>query len=557
MSKENPKSEIRHAKGRFAEANKSARAENPKSKETDTAQIARSAGSVSVAVFASRILGLIREQVLAGLFGAGYFIDAYVVAFRIPNLLRDLFAEGALSSAFVTVFTDYDQKKGPKETWRLANNVLTALFVIVGALTLIGIFFAGDIIMLMAPDFSRIPGKIALTRDMTVIMFPFFILVSLAAAVMGMLNTKGYFFIPAMSSAFFNLGSIVSGVILAFVFPRFGRPAIVGMAVGTLIGGFLQLAIQLPSLHKVGFNLSPLLSFRDEGLRRVIRLMIPAIIGLSATQINIFINTYFAASCEQGSVSWLNYAFRLMQFPIGVFGVAISIATLPVVSRHASNKDLTQLKGAYLSALIMAFALTIPASCGLVILAKPIIKLIFEHGRFTGYDTLHTAEALSFYAIGLFAYASVKIVVPVFYALDDTKYPVIASFMAVVVNILVITMTIDSFQHKAIAFSTSITMILNFVFLSLILYRKVEGYDLGYLFKSLAKVLMASAAMGLIVYYVHGWLEGIWGHGLHAELFSLSITIAFAGLSYFFLLYALRLKEWRVLAEKFVKRVRT
>ncbi|MDD5154725.1 MAG: murein biosynthesis integral membrane protein MurJ [Desulfovibrionales bacterium] len=541
MSKKNSKSEIR----------------NPKLKETDTAQIARSAGSVSVAVFASRILGLIREQVLAGLFGAGYFIDAYVVAFRIPNLLRDLFAEGALSSAFVTVFTDYDQKKGPKETWRLANNVLTSLFIIVGALTLIGIFFAGDIIMLMAPDFSRIPGKIALTRDMTVIMFPFFILVSLAAAVMGMLNTKGYFFIPAMSSAFFNLGSIVSGVILAFVFPRFGQPAIVGMAVGTLIGGFLQLAIQLPSLHKVGFHLSPLLSFRDEGLHRVIKLMIPAIIGLSATQLNIFINTYFAASCEQGSVSWLNYAFRLMQFPIGVFGVAISIATLPVVSRHASNKDLTQLKGAYLSALVMAFALTIPASCGLVILAKPIIKLIFEHGRFTGYDTLHTAEALSFYAIGLFAYASVKIIVPVFYALDDTKYPVIASFMAVVVNILVITMTIDSFQHKAIAFSTSITMILNFVFLSLILYRKVEGYDLGYLFKSLAKVLMASAAMGLIVYYVHGWLEGIWGHGLHAELFSLSITIAFAGFSYFFLLYALRLKEWRVLAEKFVKRART
>jgi putative peptidoglycan lipid II flippase len=524
---------------------------------TDTAQIARSAGSVSVAVFASRILGLIREQVLAGLFGAGYFIDAYVVAFRIPNLLRDLFAEGALSSAFVTVFTDYDQKKGPKETWKLANNVLTTLFVIVGTLTLLGIFFAGDIIMLMAPDFSRIPGKIALTRDMTVIMFPFFILVSLAAAVMGMLNTKGYFFIPAMSSAFFNLGSIVSGVILAFVFPRFGQPAIVGMAVGTLIGGFLQLAIQLPSLHRVGFHLRPVLSFRDEGLRRVIKLMIPAIIGLSATQINIFINTYFAASCEQGSVSWLNYAFRLMQFPIGVFGVAISVATLPVVSRHASNKDLTQLKSAYLSALVMAFALTIPASCGLVILARPIIKLIFEHGRFTGYDTLHTAEALSFYAIGLFAYASVKIVVPVFYALNDTKYPVIASFMAVVVNILVVTLTIGHFQHKAIAFSTSITMIMNFIFLSLILYRKVEGYALGYLFKSLAKVLMASAAMGLIVYYVHGWLESIWGHGLRPELFSLSITIALAGLTYLFLLYALRLKEWRVLAEKFIKRIRT
>jgi putative peptidoglycan lipid II flippase len=205
----------------------------------------------------------------------------------------------------------------------------------------------------------------------------------------------------------------------------------------------------------------------------------------------------------------------------------------------------------------MAFALTIPASCGLVILARPIIKLIFEYGRFTGYDTLRTAEALSFYAIGLFAYAAVKIAVPVFYALNDTKYPVIASFMAVVVNILVVTLTINHFQHKAIAFSTSITMIMNFIFLSLILYRKVEGYALGYLFKSLAKVLMASAVMGLIVYYMHGWLEGLWGHGLRPELFSLSITIAFAGLAYLFLLYALRLKEWRVLAEKFIKRIRT
>lgn len=523
----------------------------------ETAQIARSAGSVSVAVFASRILGLIREQVLAGLFGAGYFIDAYVVAFRIPNLLRDLFAEGALSSAFVTVFTDYDQKRGPEATWRLASNVLISLLVVLGSLTLLGMFFAKDIIMLMAPDFAKMPGKIGLTREMTVIMFPFLVLVSLAAAVMGMLNTKGRFFIPSISSAFFNFGSIVSGVILAFVFPHFGQPAILGMAVGVLIGGFLQLAVQLPSLSRVGFRFIPALSFRDEGLRRVGRLMIPAIIGLSATQVNIFINTYFAASCEQGSVSWLNYAFRLMQFPIGVFGVAISIATLPVVSRHASNKDLDQLKNVYLSSLIMAFALTIPASCGLVILAKPIIKLIFEHGCFTGYDTLHTAEALSFYAIGLFAYASVKIAVPVFYALDDTKYPVIASFMAVIVNILVVILTIDYFQHKAIALSTSVTMIMSFVFLSFILHRKVKGYALGHLFRSLAKVLVASTGMSLTAYYVYRGLEHIWGLSFWAEILSLLVTIALAAFSYFLLLYALRLKEWMILTEKLIKRFRS
>lgn len=530
----------------------------PKEKaEAETAQIARSAGSVSVAVFASRILGLVREQVLAVLFGAGYFIDAFVVAFRIPNLLRDLFAEGALSTAFVTVFTDYDQKKGPQATWRLANNVLVSLFVIVGSVTFLGIFFAEDIIMLMAPEFGRISGKIPLTKNMTIVMFPFLVLVSLAAAIMGMLNTKGRFFIPSLSSAFFNLGSIVSGVTLAFVFPRFGQPAIMGMAVGTLIGGFLQLVTQVPSLYRVGFRFMPVLSFRDEGLRRVARLMVPAIIGLSATQINIFINTYFAASCGQGSVSWLNYAFRLMQFPIGVFGVAISIATLPVIARHASNRDLGQLKGAYLSSLVMAFALTIPASCGLVILAEPIIKVIFEHGRFGGYDTLHTARALSFYAIGLFAYASVKITVPVFYALGDTKYPVIGSFLAVIMNIMVITLTIDHFQYKAIAFSTSLAMIMNFIFLSFILYRKVKGYALGHLFRSLLKVLLASGGMGLIAYYVLKGLGLLWGAGFWAELFSLLISIGLAALAYFALLYALGLKEFLLLADRLVKRIKS
>lgn len=526
-----------------------------KSKTSDTTGIARSAGSVSVAVLASRILGLIREQVLAVLFGAGYFIDAYVVAFRIPNLLRDLFAEGALSAAFVTVFSDYDQKKGEEMTWRLANNVLAALSLVVSILVLAGMFFTRDIINIMAPDFAKVPGKIALTEQMTVIMFPFLVMISLAAAIMGILNTKGRFFLPAMSSAFFNLGSILSGVLLAMVFPRLGYPAIVGMAVGTLIGGGLQLAVQLPPLFKTGFRFRPILAFRDEGLIRIAKLMVPAIIGLSATQINIFINTNFASSCEQGSVSWLNYAFRLMQFPIGIFGVAISIATLPVVSRHASNRDINQLKTTYVSSLIMAFALTIPASFGLVVLAKPIIRLIFEHGRFTGYDTIRTAEALSFYAIGLFAYASVKIVVPVFYALSDTKYPVIGSFIAVVFNILIISLTIGRFQHKAIALSTSLTMIMSFVFLSFVLYQKVNGYEVNHIFGALARVLAASAAMSIVAYFVHLSSISFLGSGILGQVSSLALSISLAAICYFIILYGLGLKEWRLLAQKIMARL--
>lgn len=520
-----------------------------------TQQVARSAGSVGMAVFCSRILGLIREQVMAVLFGAGYYMDAFVVAFRIPNLLRDLFAEGALSAAFVTVFTDYDQKKDPEATWRLANNVLLALTLLLSLITLLGMIFSEEIIKIMAPDFSKVAGKTALTQLLTTIMFPFLILISAAAVVMGILNTKGRFFIPAMASTFFNLGSIVGGVLLAWGAPAFGQPPIVGMAVGTLIGGFLQLAIQLPSLKRTGFEWRPRLYLRDEGLKRIMTLMIPALIGLSATQINIFINTNFAARCAEGSVSWLNYAFRLMQFPIGVFGVAISIATLPLFSRQASQGDLAGLKATYVSSLTMAFLLTLPASFGLAFLAEPIIRIIFEHGRFNAQDTLHTAEALIYYSVGLFAYSSIKITVPVFYALKDTRFPVLASFLAVATNIIFISLTLDYFQHRAIAFSTSITMIINFVFLSAVLYRKVKGYDLAYLLSSLFKIALASFLMGLLAYQLHQAAGLILDQTrLLNQIISLLLVITLSVFVYFLLIRRLGVGEYREVMEMVRKR---
>ncbi len=456
------------------------------------------------AVFCSRILGLIREQVLANFFGAGPAMDAFVVAFRIPNLLRDLFAEGALSAAFVTVFTDYDQRLGRRRTWWLANNVLVTLTILVGGIALVGIFTSGYLVRLMAPDFAQVTGKTALTVIMTQIMFPFLPMISLAAVVMGILNTKGKFFIPAMASSFFNLGSIASGVALALILPSYGVPAIIGMAIGTLLGGGLQLAVQLPLLFKVGYRCQWVMDWRDEGLRRIFWLMTPAIIGLSATQINIFINTFFASSCAEGSVAWLNYAFRLLQFPIGVFGVAISIAAMPVVSRYASQQDHEGLKLAFTSSLVMTLLITIPASVGLAILAEPIISLIFQHGRFTAYDTSQTAAALVFYTLGLFAYSGVKVVVPVFYALNDTRYPVIGSFLAVGTNFLFVTLTLTELQHRAIALATSLSMILNFVFLSSALYFKVKGYPLKYVSRCLIKICLAAGIMGVAVHLLSG-----------------------------------------------------
>ncbi|MDH5297846.1 MAG: murein biosynthesis integral membrane protein MurJ [Desulfobulbaceae bacterium] len=522
----------------------------------DTGTIARSASTVSVAVMCSRVLGLVREQVFATLFGAGFAYDSFVVAFRIPNLLRDLFGEGALSSAFVAVFSQYDAKRGQEETWRLAGNVLVFFAILLSILTLLGMLLAKPLVLLLAPNFANIANKVELTTLLTVIMFPFLTLVSLAAVVMGILNTKGRFFVPAMASSFFNLGSIVGGLGLALILPRFGQPAIVGMAIGTLIGGLLQLVGQLPTLRKCGFVFLPRLDLADPGLRRILRLMVPAIIGLSATQINIFVNTNFASGLQEGSVSWLNYAFRLVQFPIGVFGVAVSIATLPVIARYAAVKDFASLKETYVSALTIAFCLTIPATVGLFLLAEPIIRVIYEHGSFTAFDTTRTAEALAFYSLGLFAYSSVKVMVPIFYALDDTRYPVIGSFLAVTGNILIIYFSIDLFQHRAIALATSCAMGCNFLFLSLILYRKLHGYSLSYLASGLTKVLAAALLMGGWLVIVRQWLLDGWLHGglLH-QVLALLFLVGSGSVVYGVALYVMRLRELTLVVERLASRL--
>ncbi|MCD6199402.1 MAG: murein biosynthesis integral membrane protein MurJ [Deltaproteobacteria bacterium] len=518
------------------------------------AHLARSAGSVSVAVFFSRILGLVREQVLAGLFGAGTAMDAFVVAFRIPNLLRDLFAEGALSAAFITVFTEYDQKRSKEETWRLVNNVLAVLTVVISLTVILGMIFSNELVMLLAPDFAKVAGKVELTQRLTIIMFPFLLLVSLSSVLMGILNTKGYFFIPSLASSCFNMTSIVVGVGLALLFPLWGQPAIMGMAVGTLLGGLSQMGIQVPIILRQGFRIKPVMDLADHGLQRIGRLIVPAIIGLSATQINIFINTNFASRCAEGSVAWLNYAFRLVQFPIGLFGVAISIATLPVVARLATKGDHKVLGDTLVSSLTLAFALTIPAAVGLWVLAEPIVGLIFEHGRFSQSDTFMTAQALRFYSIGLLAYAAVKIVVPVFYALNDTRWPVIGSFLAVAVNICIILATLDKLQHRAIALSTSVTMILNFMLLATVLYRKIDGYPAGRLFMSLVKIFLASGIMGLLVWWVQIRITG--SPGIWLSTVKVFASMSLGIVSYGILAYVLKLTEFTEIINKVIKRIR-
>ena len=522
-----------------------------------TGALARSAGIVGVAVMASRLLGLVREQVFAGLFGAGPAYDAFVVAYRIPNLLRDLFAEGALSAAFVTVFTDFKTRLGRELTWRLARNVITAVILMVGAICLAGMLCSrGIVTLLTAESFQRMPDQVDLTALMTVIMFPFLLLVALSAVSMGMLNTMGRFFVPSMASCFFNLGAIAAGTALTLAAPHLGYQPIVGMAWGVVAGGILQVAIQIPSLRREGFRYRPLLDFSDPGLRRILLLMLPAIVGFAAPQLNNFINTWFASSCETGSLSWLQYAYRVLWFPIGLVGSSLAIAAMPLMSRHAATGDRDALRQAYTSATVMSFLLSIPATCGLIFLAQPIVRVLFQRGHFDALDTERTALALAIYALSLCAFSALKITIPVFYALNKTRYPVVGAFLTVGLNLLTIFATIGRLQYRAIALSFALLTTFNFVFLAAVLYRSLQGLPLRYMLRCVVKIVPVSIAMGALAWWINKSLLALLC-GLHfAALGSLLGAILCGAVFYAVCISLTGIPEVTDIREKIIGRLR-
>lgn len=506
----------------------------PATKQTS---VARSAGIVSIAVMFSRVLGLVREWVFAYYFGAGFLNDAYQVAFRIPNVLRDLFAEGALSAAFVKVFTDYQINKSEQEAWRLAALVMNALAVVLSVVTIIGVVFSAQFVGLIAEGFS--PEKAALATTLTQVMFPFILLVALAAVAMGVLNTKGIFGVPASASTVFNIVSIIFGLGIAYwlsgsgwiksadktAVPEFSAQwAIIGMAIGTLIGGAAQFVMQIPSLYKVGFRFTPVLSFTDEGVRRVMRLMAPAILGTSAVQINVLVNTFFVSDIE-GGISWLGYAFRLMQFPIGVFGVAVGTASVPVLSRMASEGRFGDFRNTLSSSLKLVFLLTLPSACGLVILGEPIIRLIYSHGgAFGETDVPLTAWALTGYAIGLTGYAAIKVLSPAFYALDDAKTPMIIALCSIVVNaaasygfkIALTSVGVSEtspmgFAHVGVALATSSVALVNFFALAFLMRKKISGINGREIAASFVKIAVASAVMSAVCLASYHFLHQSFG----------------------------------------------
>lgn len=464
-----------------------------------------SVGVVSSATAFSRVLGLLREQVMAYFFGASLATDAFLAAFRIPNLLRDMFAEGALSSAFVPVFKEKMINKGDKEAFDLADVVITGILVIVGIIVLLGIIAAPIIVYLTANGFTANPVKFDLTVNLTRIMMVYLLLVSLSALVMGMLNSFGRFGIPAVAPAMFNLGIIITVTIL---YKYFNQPAYT-LALGVLMGGVGQLVIQLPTLLKIGFRFKLSLDFLDEGFKKVINLLIPMILGLSASRINIIINTLIASFLMEGSLSFLNYSYRLMHFPLGVFAVALGTVALPKVTELVTKKDAAGLRQTFEDTLNINMLVIIPSALFLAAMGREAVDLVYGWGKFTWNDAGHTTLALLHYSYGLIGFAAVRVTVPFYYAHQDSKLPMRASLISVALNILLYYPMIKILNFAGLAAATSIAGLLNFFILLYFLPRRGVKFSykriiLNFIQISIASLLSFFTAKAIPFGIVHG-----------------------------------------------------
>ena len=488
--------------------------------------LARSASVIGAATATSRVLGLVRDQALAFSFGAGNAMDAFYVAFRIPNLMRDLFAEGAMSAAFVPTFTRRLTTESRAAAWHLGSQLINALVVVTGALVIAGVLFAGPLTRAFAGDFAAVPGKLELTVRMTRVMLPFLTLVAIAAACMGMLNSLHRFFTPALSPAMFNVALILSAVLLVPVMPALGMEPIMAIAIGVLLGGVGQIAAQYLALRHEGFRYRALLDPSDRGLREVLGLMGPGTIAGAALQVNLLVTTILATGQGTGAVSWLTFSFRLMYLPIGIVGVAIATAALPVLSRHAARNELADVRSTISEGLRLMLTLMVPATVGLIVLAEPIVRLIFERGSFTPGDTRATALALACYAPGIIGYSAVRLAVPSFYALGTSLTPAVVSVTAVGINVVLNLVLVRVIGYQGLALGNAIAALANAGLLLVFLRRRLGGIEGGRLAGTFARITVAAAVMGGVVHLTAGWLGRRWPDpGLTAQLVMVGLEI--------------------------------
>lgn len=465
---------------------------------TEDKKITKAAGIIGLATFMSRILGLVRDIVIANSFGAKMAADAFYVAYRIPNLLRELFAEGSMSAGFIPVFTEYLTKKSKSEAKTLANTIFTILFLALSVLTLLGIFITPLIVNLLAPGFLSDPEKYSLTIFLTKIMFPYLLFIGLAALTMGILNSLRYFLTPALSPVVLNVVIILS---ILFLSPKMEMP-IVGVAIGVTIGGLFQLLIQIPSLIRRDMSLTPSFDFSSPGVRRIGKLLLPVSLSSSVNMVNIFIGNILASFLVTGSVTYLFYGMRFIHFPLGIFGVALATAILPTLSAHAAIGEKEKLRDTFSFGLRFVFFITIPSMIGLIVLRVPIVNLILQRGEFDYTATVGTAQAVLYYGLGLWAFAGVRIVLQAFYSIQDTKTPVKIGLLGVGINILFSLLLMGPLKHGGLALANSIVAGLTLFSLAYMLRRRLGRIDGRRIIRSLWRVVFASTFMGIIGWFI-------------------------------------------------------
>lgn len=487
----------------------------------------RSAGKIAIATLISRVLGLIRDMVKAYLFGTSIAADAFTVAFRIPSMLRQLLGEGALSAAFVPTYTEYLTTRTPRESWQLLNVVFSLLAGLLLVIVGVGIFLSPQIVQLMVAGFEQIPGKLTLTISLTRILFPYIFFVSLAALVMGILNSHRQFFIPALAPVMLNLSLIISAFTFCPLFGETPEKQIFGFAIGALIGGLGQLAIQLPPLIRLGFRFRPSFNWRHPGLIRILKLMAPGLFGIAIYEINLLADTFLASLLPTGSVASLEYGNRLVQLPLGAFATAIGTAILPSLSVHAAQENTQKLKETFSHALRLILLILIPATIGLIILADPIIRLLLQRGVFNITRSLPmTVGALTFYALGLCSYGMIKGVVPVFYAMKDTKTPVKVAAVAMTSNIVLNLILMQILELRGLALATALSATLNVSLLLFILRRRIGTFDELKILRSALKTTLATGIMGGVCWLSLSTCLHFWGTGvLWARVLNLFIPL--------------------------------
>lgn len=465
---------------------------------TENKKIARAASIIGLGTLLSRFLGFFRDMVIAHFFGAGMAADAFFVAFRIPNLWRRLVGEGSMTIAFVPVYTEYLHRRTEEEVKELTHAAFTLMGAVLILITLAGVLFSPVLIQAIAPGFVRVPEKFQLTVTLNRFLFPYLFFMGLFALCMGILNSRRHFFAPAVAPAFLNLSIILS----VFLFYHFFQKPVMTLAVGVLAGGILQFFFQIPFLWQKGVTFRFHFHFKHPGIRRIGALMIPGLIGTAVYQLNVFIDTIFASFLPGGSVSYLFFADRLLEFPLGLFAIAIGMASLPSLSGLASQGKMVEFKEALSFTFRLTSFICIPAMVGLIALRTPIVNLLFQRGLFDYSATVMTAQALLSYSVGLWAIAGVRVIVPAFYSLRDSWTPLKISLICLVANICFNAALIVPMKHAGLALATSLASILNLVLLSWRLGPKLGGLDLTHHIKSLVRFLLSSLPMGWVAYWI-------------------------------------------------------